>query len=71
MDKQQLRLLGSTTVRIPVKNEPAAMIQPMVKIAPQPVKCLKIKVQPVKALPSWRPEKGKRALVLVSEIVVN
>jgi hypothetical protein len=71
MDNQQLRLLGSTTVRIPAKNEPAAMIQPLVKIAPQPVKCLKIKVQPVKALPSWRPGKGKQALVLVSEIVVN
>jgi hypothetical protein len=55
MDNQQLRLLGSTTVRIPAKNEPAAMIQPLVKIAPQPVKCLKIKVQPVKALPPGGP----------------
>ena len=71
MEKDHLTLLATKKITIPAENEPAAMLQEQLKFPGTSVRYLQIKMERLKALPSWHGNKGKPAWVMISEIVLN
>jgi hypothetical protein len=71
MDKQHIKLLSKFIPKMPVKNEPAELIQPKIAFNSSEVKCLKIIAKPIKALPKWHDGKGKPGWVFLNEIIVR
>jgi hypothetical protein len=71
LDKQNLTLLGKINPTQPDKLRGRKLFQEQVAFTETPVTYLKIISQPVRSLPSWHPEKGKPAWVMISEIVID
>jgi hypothetical protein len=71
LDKKHLKLLGNIHSPLPQKNEPGLMVQQSIAFKPTWVKCIKITAQPVKLIPAWHANKGKKGWVFLNEVVVN
>src|SRR5207247_1590364 len=71
MDKQHIKLLGKLTPKVPAKNEPAELIQPIIEFDSARLKCLKIVAKTIKSLPKWHDGKGKKGWIFLNEIVVH
>ena len=56
---------------MPAQKDPQQTFKFEVKFKPESVSYLKIIAKPVKKLPSWHPAKGKPALILFDEILIN
>ncbi|CAN5920329.1 chitobiase/beta-hexosaminidase C-terminal domain-containing protein [soil metagenome] len=70
-NKDQLQLL--TTIK---PDQPTTSEKPVIKLIagefkPQPVSYLKIIAKPIEGLPDWHRSKGRPALLLVDEILLN
>ncbi|MCF8453317.1 MAG: chitobiase/beta-hexosaminidase C-terminal domain-containing protein [Pedobacter sp.] len=70
-DLNNLKLLNSFDPKMPGQKDPQQSNKYEVKFKPASVSYLKIIAKPVKKLPSWHPAKGKPALVLFDEILIN
>jgi uncharacterized membrane protein len=70
-DLNNLKLLNSFEPKMPAKKDPQQSIKYEVKFNPASISYLKIIAKPVKKLPSWHPAKGKSALILFDEILIN
>lgn len=70
-DQNNLRLLNSFDPKMPAQKDPQQSIKYEIKYKPATISCLKIIAKPVKKLPSWHSSKGKPALVLLDEILIN
>jgi uncharacterized membrane protein len=70
-DPDNLKLLNSFDPEMPAQKDPQQTFKYEVKFKPVSVSYLKIIAKPVKKLPSWHPAKGKPALILFDEILIN
>ena len=70
-EKANLKKLGQIHPKMPTKDEPASVIEEQIAFAPTEVRFLKIIATPIKSLPKWHPDKGKRGWIMASEIIVN
>lgn len=70
-DLNNLKLLNSFDPKMPAQKDPQQSNKYEVIFKPASVSYLKIIAKPVKKLPSWHPAKGKPALILFDEILIN
>ncbi|OYY02984.1 MAG: hypothetical protein B7Y76_04545, partial [Sphingobacteriia bacterium 35-40-5] len=70
-DQDNLKLLNSFDPKMPAQKDPQQTFKYEVKFKPALVSYLKVIAKPVKKLPSWHPAKGKPALILFDEILIN
>lgn len=70
-DKNNLKLLNSVNPDMPGQKDPQQIMKYVLKFKPAAVSCLKIIARPLKRMPSWHPQKGKPALILFDEVLIN
>jgi len=70
-NKNNLRLLSTTTPKTTKKGDEESFIKIEVKFKPQRITCLKIVAKNLKKLPAWHPGKGEPAWVFVDEVFLN
>ncbi len=70
-DMSNLKLLNSYDPKMPAQKDSQQSIKYEVKFKPTSISYLKIIAKPLKKLPSWHPAKGKPALILFDEILIN
>ena len=71
LSKEQMKLLGVKKLDMPGKGIPPALMLEQVTFPATSVRCIKIRLERLKSLPSWHDSKGKPAWVFISEIVLN
>lgn len=71
LDLNNLKLLNSIDPKMPAQKDPQQSLKHEIKFKPALVSYIKIIAKPVKKLPSWHPAKGKPALILFDEILIN
>ena len=70
-DLNNLKLLNSYDPKMPGQKDPQVFKKYEIKFKPTSVSYLKIIAKPLKKLPSWHSGKGKAALILFDEILIN
>lgn len=70
-DEKSLVLLGTLQLKMPDKDDKAGIKNVEVPLINRTVSFIKIKAKPLSKLPFWHPSKGKPALMLVDEVLVN
>jgi len=70
-DKNNLRLLSTTSLKVPAPDAADSFIRMESTFKPQQVSCIKIVANNLKRLPAWHPGKGEPAWVFVDEIFLN
>lgn len=70
-DLNNLKLLNFVEPKMPAPKDTQQANKFEVKFKPASISCLKIIAKPVRKLPSWHPAKGKPALILLDEILIN
>lgn len=70
-DPDNLKLLNSYDPKMPAQKDPQQFKKYEIKFKPISVSYLKIVAKPLKKLPLWHPGKGKAALILFDEILIN
>lgn len=70
-DEMKLTLLGSLSPAIPGKTDKAEIKNLELKFSGRKVSLIKIIAKPLSKMPSWHASKGKPALMLVDEVLIN
>ncbi|MDP3468435.1 MAG: chitobiase/beta-hexosaminidase C-terminal domain-containing protein [Daejeonella sp.] len=70
-DPDNLKLLNSINPKMPVLKDPPQISKYEIKFKTTTVSYLKIIAKPLNKMPSWHPGKGKAALILFDEILIN
>jgi hypothetical protein len=71
MDRKNMKLLSKLQPAIPTGYDPSSIIRSNLSCKPSTVKYVKLVIHPLKKIPNWHHNKGKPALAMVGEIVVN
>ena len=70
-DLNNLKLLKTISPKMPVQKDPQQLRKYELKFNSTSVSYLKIVATPLNKMPSWHPGKGKAALILFDEILIN
>lgn len=70
-DRNNMKLLTRVTPKQPAKGDPNGSLPVYCNFASTSVKYLKIVAKPLAKIPAWSEAKGKKAFVLIDEIMVN